>query len=162
MKTFIIAALTADGLIGKNSSHRSLNWRSKADSDFFISKTREAGIVVMGKNTFETMKRPMPDRVHIVYSHEAIDGVETTKASPAELLADIKKRGFNEVAICGGSSIYTLFMQANLVDTLYLTIEPQLFGSGVPLFTDELDTQLQLISTKQVNDTVLLEYNVVK
>ena len=164
MKTFLIVALTADGVIGKDSGHRSLNWRSDADSKFFIQKTKEAGVVVMGKNTFETMKRPMPNRLHYVYSNEKMEGegVETTTKNPAELLQDIEKLGYREGAICGGATICTMFMKAGLIATLYLTIEPRLFGEGVRLLTEDLDVELKLEAIEQVEDTVILEYKVKK
>jgi dihydrofolate reductase len=164
MITFIIAVLTADGLIAETQDQSSVIWRSKEDRNFFIEKTREAGVVVMGAKTFHTMRRPMPDRLHIVYSYEPIElpGVEVTSEKPEEVLRDLKKRGYKQVAICGGSTIFTMFMEAGLVDKLYLTIEPVLFGSGMTLFNKKFDPQkLELINMKKLGEnTVLVEYNV--
>ena len=51
-------------------------------------------------------------------------------------------------------------MKAGLVDTLYLTIEPILFGSGVGLFNESVEANLKLASFKNLSDTVvLLEYS---
>ena len=56
-----------------------------------------------------------------------------------------------------------MFMEAGLIDTLYLTIEPVIFGSGIHLFNKELDVKLQLQSMQKLNEqTVLLEYNVIQ
>lgn len=169
MKTFIIAALSADGFISKNVGHSSIKWRSKEDAKFFIAKTKEAGVVVMGSTTFNTMRRPMPGRLHFVYSYnpnsvQSIPGVvEVTRKEPAELLKDIETRGYGQVAICGGATIYTMFMEAGVVDELYLTIEPVVFGKGMNIFNKELDVRLKLKSTERMGgETVLLEYDVVK
>lgn len=161
MKTFIIAAITADGFIAKNASHTPLEWTSKEDKQFFSQRTKQAGVVVFGQNTYKTIGKPLPGRLNIVYSAEQYEGVETTQKPPEELLADLEKRGFKEAAICGGSAIYTMFMQAGVVDTLYLTVEPVFFGQGMNLFNKEIDAKLILKSMKKLGDTtMLLEYGV--
>ncbi len=163
MNVFLIAALSADGFIAKNPSHLSIDWTSKEDKQFFIERTKKAGVVVMGSATYETFMRPLKDRLNIVYSRsKAYEGVETTHKSPQDLITELKGRGYEEAAICGGASIYTLFMEANLIQTLYLTIEPVLFGQGVSLFTKPMDQKLLLVSSEKLNDqgTVLFEYSV--
>lgn len=159
MNTFIIAAMTADGFIARNAHHRA-DWTSKEDKAFFVERTKQAGVVIMGSNTFETFGKPLKNRLHIVYSkNKKYEGVETTSLPPAELLKQLEGRGYTEAAICGGATIYTMFMKAGLVDMLYLTIEPLLFGSGIPLFTEPLDVNLQLASSRTLADNViLLEY----
>ena len=171
MKVFIIAALTTDGFIAKNPGQSTLTWRSKGDRQFFIAKTKEARVVVMGLNTAKTSKRPMPDRLNIIYAKskeelphwKEFDGWEITQKDPTSLIQEISERGYDQVAICGGSTIYTMFMQAGVVDTLYLTVEPVLFGQGMALFNKELNAKLQLISSEKLGDnTILLEYAVIK
>lgn len=164
ISTFIIAALTADGLIAKNPQHASILWTSKEDKEFFNERTKEAGVVVMGLNTYETIGKPLKDRLNIIYSKDKqYEGVEITQKEPKALIEDLGKRGYREVAICGGSTIYTMFMQSGVVDKLYLTIESVVFGSGMRLFNKELNKNLQLVSAKKIGEeTVLLEYNVIK
>ncbi|MDP4007088.1 MAG: dihydrofolate reductase family protein [bacterium] len=163
MTTFIIAAITADGFIGKNSSHLA-DWTSKEDKRFFVEMTKKAGVVIMGQNTFETIGKPLPGRLNIVYSRDKQhEGVETTQKPAQELLDDLRGRGYQEVAIGGGATIYTMFLEQKLVDKLYLSIEPVLFGKGITLFNKEFDTKLELVSVKKLGEqTVLLEYNVLK
>ncbi|MEK7510116.1 MAG: dihydrofolate reductase family protein [Patescibacteria group bacterium] len=163
MKIFIIAALTADGFIAKNAAHTPMEWTSKADKLFFSQRTKQAGVVVFGQNTYETIGKPLPERLNIVYSRDkTYEGVEVTQKEPRELLQDLETRGYHEVAICGGATIYTMFMQAGVVDTLYLTIEPVLFGKGMTLFNKELDAKLQLVSMEKLGEhAVLLEYKVI-
>jgi len=162
MKTFIIAVLTADGLIAEGTDQLSTDWTSKEDRRFFRDRTKEAGVIVMGRNTYETIAKPLPDRLNVVYSEGEIEGVEVTKKDPAELLKDLEKRGFKEVAIIGGTTIFTMFMEAGLVDKLYLTIEPVVFGSGMTLFNKKFDAKkLKLVSMQKLGEeAVLLEYDV--
>jgi dihydrofolate reductase len=163
MKVFIIAALSADGFIARSEDDFSLAWTSKEDKKFFVERTKKAGVVVFGSKTYEMIGKPLKDRLNIVYSRsKKYEGVETTDKSPAELIKDLKQRGSSEVAICGGASIYTLFMKAKVVQEIYLTIEPIIFGNGIKLFNEKLDFKLELLKSKILNSqgTLLLHYKV--
>lgn len=166
MNCFIISCLTADGYIGKNSTHAAM-WTSKEDKKRFIELTKKAGVIVMGQNTWTTLGgKSLKDRLNIVYSPTSlppIEGMEVTTKSPEDLLKELDSRGFTEVAICGGSQIYTMFMKAGLVDTLYLTIEPIVFGDGMRLFKEDMDYKLHLEEcVKTEAGTLLLTYKVYK
>jgi dihydrofolate reductase len=167
MNCFIIAAMSADGCIARDPKAPSTVWTSKEDKKRFVELTRGARAVIMGQNTWFTLGgKALKDRLNIVYSPDPIPdlpaGVETTMQKPADLLAGLEKRGFEEVAICGGSQIYTMFMESGLVNKLYLTIEPVIFGDGIRLFKRPLDMRLKLIdSTKTDNGTLLQEYAVI-
>ncbi len=163
MKSFLIAALSADGFIARDSSSTSMSWTSKADKEFFKERTKQAGVIIMGSKTFETIGKPLPGRTTIVYtkSGKTYPGVETTNKAPAKLLEELEQRGFSEVAICGGASIYTLFAQARCLEKMYITVEPVLFGKGVPLFSEKLNLPISLVATKQLaGGSVLLEYDI--
>jgi dihydrofolate reductase len=168
MNVFIIAALTTDGFIGRDATHTSIDWTSVEDKHAFRAATKDAGVMVMGSRTFATINRSMPGRKIVVYTTHpqdlpVLDGVEATDKSPAELLRQLESEGYTQVAICGGSSVYTQFLQAGVVDELHLTIEPILFGKGVTLFNDTLDIKLELDRTKHLNQhTLQLVYRVVK
>jgi dihydrofolate reductase len=164
IKVFIVAAMTADGFIARDNSVPSTAWTSKVDKKRFSELSKRAGVVIMGSVTYETIGKPLPGRLNIVYipPGKTYEGVETTSKPPAELIADLEKRGFKEVAICGGSTIYTMFMKAGLVNSLYLTIEPVIFGSGTRLFKESLDAKLELVSSEKVDNSTLVEYNVLK
>ena len=107
MQAFIIAALTADGFIAKNPGHSTLTWRSQGDRQFFIGKTKEARVVVMGLNTAKTSKRPMPGRLNMIYANskdqlshwQEFSEWEITQKSPSDLLQELSERGYDKVAI---------------------------------------------------------------
>lgn len=162
MKTFIIAATTADGLIGQSAHHLSTRWTSHADKVFFTEITKKAGVVVMGRSTFDTIGRALPGRRTIVLTTRPLDveGVETTQESPKELVERLTKEGCAELAVCGGASVYAQFINADVVDEMYLTVHPILFGAGIPLLNEPLTEQLTLIETRSIgDDTVLLHYS---
>ena len=157
--------MSADGYIAKDAAHAAF-WTSKEDKKRFVELTKRAGVVVMGLNTYNTLGRPLKERVNIVYSPEKVADVgdhkvETTNKPPRELLADLAARGFKEVAICGGQQIYSMFMESGVVSKLYLTIEPIIFGNGMKLFNKDIHYQLTLKnSTQTEGGAILLEYNV--
>nr|AIA16820.1 Dihydrofolate reductase [uncultured bacterium]AIA16926.1 Dihydrofolate reductase [uncultured bacterium] len=119
----------------------------------------------MGSKTFATIGRALPGRRTIVYTSrpEAItaEGAEATSEAPAALIARLKKEGAAGLAVCGGASIYAQFMAAGVVDELYLTVVSKLFGTGVPLFGQELDVSLDLLACERLDEqTILLHYRV--
>lgn len=170
MKCFLIAAQTVDGFIAQDPTQVSTAWTSGSDKKWFSERTKEARVVVMGSTTFKTINRPLPGRLTVIYTRHpeefanfSADEVMTTDLAPAELLAELEAKGFTEVAICGGSSIYSQFLAAGVIDTLYLTIEPIIFGQGVALFSEKTETKLQLVDiTTLSEDTILLQYLVVR
>lgn len=164
MKVFIIAALTADGFIGRSSDHFP-DWTGKADKQFFTEVTKQAGLMIMGRSTYDTIGRPLPGRKTIVYTSRSIDNheVETTQLHPAELLTELEDQGYSEVAICGGQAIYDLFLASGLVDEVYLTIAPVLFGKGLTLAKTEVATSLKLLDVAKLDDdTIVAKYKVEK
>lgn len=162
MKVFVIATETADGFIAKDKSHSPFLWSSKEDKKHFIDMTKRAGVVVMGSETFKTLPHALKERTNIVYSRsQTFEEAETTSDEPAVLIEKLEKRGFKEVAICGGSTIYTMFLKARVVDTIYLTIEPILFGAGMSMLKEDLHVHLELVNHhKTEGGTLILEYKV--
>jgi len=166
MKTFIVAAISVDGFIAADIA-QSTDWTSKEDKKLFVELTRRAGVMIMGNNTFKTIGRALPDRKTIVYSRtipEMIpENVEFTSEDPSMLLKQLEIKGYNEVAICGGQSIYDIFLQAGAVDELYITVEPTIFGAGISLFKTAALHDLTLKECTNLNtNAVLLHYEVQK
>ena len=163
MKVFVIAAISVDGFIGPDHTHTSLEWTSKEDTKFFVARTKEAGAIVMGGTTYRTIGKALPGRRNVVYSRSPIDqeGIETTQESPQDLIARLEAEGHTELAVCGGQSVYDMFLQAGVVDELYLTVEPIVFGSGLPLTSASL--KLALLDTEKLNEnSIRLHYKVIK
>lgn len=166
MKVLLLAAMSADGFIGTDVAHRSLDWRSKEDAAFFIAKTKEAGVIIMGSVTYKTfhLKRAPPGRRLIIYTRhpEKIVGenVETTDEKPRELLERLQAEGHESVVLGGGATINKLFVDEGLVHEMYLTVEPVLFGQGVNLFSGNVNARLKLLSAANLGaDSVLLHYS---
>lgn len=162
-------AITADGKIAKSATHFA-NWTSGADKKMFVEKTKSAGVIIMGLTTYQTIGRPLPGRLNVVLTPEpeketSIPGsLEYTSQNPKELLEDLEKRNFFEAIIGGGATINGLFLKENLVDEIWLTVEPKIFGEGLNLFRGvEADLNLELLETVQLDKNVIqLKYKIIK
>lgn len=168
MKTVLIAAVTLDGKIAKSAYHN-VNWTSKEDKQFFRKETRKAGAVIFGSNTYKAIGKPMPRCLNIIMtrqpqkyaSKEQKNIIEFTSDAPKEILSNLTKRGFKKAIIGGGSAIYSLFLQANLIEEIYLTVAPKIFGKGISLFQDvEIDeVNWRLIDVGKLGEgEVLMKY----
>ncbi|MFH1711931.1 MAG: dihydrofolate reductase family protein [Patescibacteria group bacterium] len=167
MEVFIIAAVSVNGMIAEEKDQVSLDWTSKDDLQFFIEKTKEAGVVVMGRTTYETIGKPLKGRLNVVMTRHPedqvnIDGeLEWTSDPPEEIVKKLKLEGRQKVAICGGASIYSLFLHEGLVTDLYLTVEPVIFGNGTPLVSSLGRLDLQLIEHQKLGEqAVMLHYKI--
>jgi dihydrofolate reductase len=164
MRVLLIAAISLDGFIAR-SSHELVDWSSKEDKKLFVELTREAGVLVMGGITYRTIGRPLPHRRNIVYSHQLIDqeGVETTQEQPAALIARLEVEGYTALAVCGGQSVYDMFLRAGVVTDMYITVEPLIFGTGISLCNDELNLHASLKEQRKLNDnTLMMHYEVIR
>jgi riboflavin biosynthesis pyrimidine reductase len=93
---------------------------------------------------------------------ESLPGqVEWTTNAPKEILEDLKNRGYERVVIGGGAQIYSAFLEAGLVTDVYATIEPIVFGDGVPFVSGKLNQRLKFVESRMLNDSaVLMHYQV--
>ncbi len=119
----LIVAMTRERVIGKDNL---MPWHLPADLAYF-KQTTLGKPVVMGRNTFDSIGKPLPGRRNVIVStrlSEAPAGTELV-SSPADALALLKDEA--EVMIIGGGQLYAAFMP--LAHRLYLTrIEASLEG----------------------------------
>jgi len=167
MRIAILAAITVDGKIAR-SSEELADWTSKEDKRFFVSKTKEAGIMVMGRKTYETIGRPLPERLIIVMTRNAADyqdlpgEVEFTSDSPQQIVERLKNQGSEMLVVAGGGEVYRLFLEADLVTDMFLTVEPIIFGSGVNFLDTVKEKQLERILVEELGkESVLLHYKII-
>jgi dihydrofolate reductase len=164
MKVTMVMAMTLDGKIAKDDNHPA-DWTGKDDKQKFVEITKRAGVVIMGSKTFDTIGRALPDRRNIVMTRnrtrKSFDNLIFTDQAPDLILEGLAREGFSEVALIGGTQINSLFARAGLIDEIYLTIVPLLFGRGLSLFDHDTDTQLSLVNFEVISDqSLVLRYRV--
>jgi dihydrofolate reductase len=121
MKVALIAAFAQNLVVGINNS---LPWHLPEDLKYF-KRTTSGKAIIMGRKTYESIGRPLPNRTNIVISRNpdfSAEGVVIV-ASIEEAIKHAESvnmiNGVDEVMIIGGAAIY----QASLpmADRLYLT-----------------------------------------
>ncbi|WLS78313.1 type 3 dihydrofolate reductase [Erwinia pyri] len=118
----LIAAMAADRVIGMDNA---MPWHLPADLAWFKRNTLNKP-VIMGRRTWESVGRPLPDRLNIVISSQpsTAEGV-TWVASIEEALQAAGEA--EEVMVIGGGRIYEQFLAQ--ADKLYLThIDAEVVG----------------------------------
>lgn len=110
----LIVAVAENGVIGAGGS---IPWRLKTDQQRLKAITMNKP-VVMGRKTFESLRRPLPGRTNIVVTRDplyrASGAVVTTsfEAARAVALGDALRRFAGEIAVIGGAEIYAQWMEA--------------------------------------------------
>lgn len=172
MKVILVASITADGFIAKKSSQSSLDWTSREDTKFFIQKSKEAGYLIMGSKTFDTINTkhlPFKDRTIVVLTRSkkfeqfSQEEVRAESGSIQDICEKLNQEGVRELVLAGGSDIYTQFVKNNLVDEVFLTVEPVFFGEGIKLLNDEVELSMELIEVIDLSSqTKVLHFKVNK
>lgn len=159
-------AMTADGKIAKNSDHFP-DWTSKEDKKMFMAVTKEHGVVIMGDKTFFTFPKPLPDRLNVVFTllenPPKTKNVKWVTGEPEKVLAELEKEGYKSSILGGGTYMNSQFLKRKLIDEIWLTIEPKIFGDGLGIFGGDFNVDLKLLNVDKINeDAVVVKYKVLK
>ena len=111
----LIAAIGKNNELGKDNK---LVWNMPTDLEFFRKKT-SGHPVIMGRKTFESIGRPMPNRQNIVITRDKTylrHGVEVVHSLDEALRQAQSKQ---DIFIIGGEEIFKKAM--SIADRLYIT-----------------------------------------
>jgi len=164
MKIILMMAMTADGKIARSSDHFP-DWTSKEDKKYFFETTKRHGVVIMGESTFKTFPKPLPDRLNVVFALEKnppeTKDVKWVSGEPEKVLAELEKMGYESAILGGGANLNAQFLKKKLVDEIWLTIEPKIFGNGLGIFSGDFDEDLKLLNIEKINEnSVVVKYKV--
>ena len=155
----IIAAVSANGAIGKSGA---IPWDIPEDRAYFRRLTI-GNICIMGRVTYESIGRPLPDRINIVISSRkkfAADNLRTVSSLGEALkLAKncVKLSGRDmEIFICGGERLYREGL--SFADRLYLTeLDDEYDGDA---FFPEFDRNIFALKQRERKDGLALSFSV--
>jgi len=174
MKTILIFVSSLDGKVTRWGEPNVNTWSSHQDQDYYKKIRSGSRLIVMGSNTYMAEQAKASPDHHIVvlthhpdlYKNEAVAGqLEFCNETPEEVFMRFEKQGWEQMLVIGGPHVATSFLKAQLIDELWLTVEPRIFGKGDSFVTDEqLDVSLRLLSFEKVNEsgTLITKYEVVK
>lgn len=140
MKISIIVAAAENNVIGGENK---LLWHLPADLKFF-KETTSGHHILMGRKTYESIGKPLPNRVNIVLSQDANyvkDGIFVCK-SINEAISFAKNNKESELFIIGGGQIYE--KSISIADTIYLTKIDEVFSGDT--YFPELTSDWKLTS----------------
>lgn len=115
MNISMIAAIGKNNELGKDNK---LIWRLPEDLKYF-KRVTDGRTIIMGRKTFESLPKLLPNRKHIVLSSS------NTFPSEVEVYKNIKELlnkiqlSKEEIFVIGGGSVYEQFLE--YANSLYLT-----------------------------------------
>lgn len=117
----LVVAIDNDCNIGKNGQ---IPWKCPEDMKHFKTLTTN-GVVIMGRKTYESIGRPLPNRTNIVISKAGLTNCpETVKvfSSPLDVVryCDKNERG-KEWFVIGGAEIYNWFWDNGYIGKAHVT-----------------------------------------
>lgn len=122
MKLALIVAYAQNRVVGIENR---LPWHLPEDLKYFKQVTTGKA-VIMGRKTYESIGRPLPNRLNIVISRNPqfiADGVEVVSSLEAAIERATEYNHTNnqdEIMVIGGAAIYELALP--LADKLYITL----------------------------------------
>lgn len=122
MRIAMIWAMANNGVIGRQNK---LPWHLPNDLKYFKRLT-SGKTVIMGRKTYESIGRPLPNRINIVITRAKdfhAEGIKVVNSLPAALelaAAETLIAGAEEVIVIGGAEIYKLCLP--LAERLYVTL----------------------------------------
>ncbi|OIO76562.1 hypothetical protein CO024_01310 [Candidatus Gracilibacteria bacterium CG_4_9_14_0_2_um_filter_38_7] len=149
----LIAAMADNRVIGIEGK---LPWHLPEDLQNFKRLTT-GGTIVMGRKTYDSIGRPLPNRRNIVLSSQSFEkeGIEVRHSIP-EMLEVLEKDGIDKVFIIGGQKIYEEFLNKNLIDEVLLSkISGDYNGDA---FLVEFEKNFDEISRQQFETFVCIRY----
>ncbi len=161
---------TINGIIAKHDD--SADFITPAESASYVAAVKSAGALVIGRRTYEILSTQPEFQEFLKAGVEIVavsrsdfslkDPSHTVAHSPQEALGLVTD--FQEVIVAGGGKLDAAFLDANLIDEIYLDIEPAIVGEGIALFNGATaDKQLKFLGSKKFgDDEIQLHYAVVK
>lgn len=171
LKVTLIMVMSVNGIVAQKPIENSFEWNSEADRIQFLEKVRDIGSVIMGANTYRSIggKPYKGVSFNVLTNHpdrfEAQEGVRFRSGNIATIHSGLKNEGVETIALLGGPTTNRQFLEANLVDDIYLTLEPTLLPGNLRIVENlSLSCPLQLNGIKTLNEqkTLLLHYTVLK
>ena len=154
----LIVAAAENGAIGKNNQ---LPWNIPEDLKYFKAVT-SGKTVIMGRKTFESIGRPLPQRRNLVISRRADfkpAGVEVFASLADALAAGAQQAGVQEeVFVVGGGEIYRESLPQ--IKRAYVTEIHQAIEGDAFFPLDQVKKEFQLVSRKDFSNPVPFSFMV--
>jgi len=160
-------AISLNGMIARGNDDTS--WITQDEWNSYSAAVRRAGALIIGRRTYNILtKQPefseFKDVKLVVVSKK-----EPPKlVSPKHLIAESPKKAleilkdFKIVVVAGGSILNNYFLEENLIDEIFIDVEPIIISDGIPLFKGRsFEKNLELLGQKKISEyEIQLHYKV--
>ena len=154
---------TLDGKVGvKKPNYWPIG--SSVDHQVLLELRSFADCLIHGKNlarqfgeqTKKSLKEHHPNLPYLIANRDL-----------KKLVSDIYQKGYRKVLVEGGPTLLASFLKEDLLDEIFLTISPKIFGSQKDmtltlaegyLFPPSKIKKFKLISVRELGDEVFLRY----
>lgn len=151
MAIIAIVAVDKNLAIGKGGK---LPWHYSADVKFF-KQTTTGNAIVMGYTTYESIGRPLPNRVNIVLSRSRqIDNADVKIMGSVDEVTEFARGYEGDVFIIGGAQVYQSF--ADVIDKWLVTEVPIEVEGADTFLSEKLWDGFELTDTYELDDDGLV------
>ena len=162
MHVVLHLAVSQDGFIARTDGDS--DWVSPVDGKLFDKRARDAGCLVVGNTTFKQYKGtiyPVANVFNIVMSaseHGEDDGVVYVM-TPQQAIEVASERGYGTLLVAGGGKTSAAFLDAGLVDEIFLSIHPIQLHEGIKSPGDlHADPRYTLAQVKNLEEGIIEEH----
>lgn len=126
-----------------------LPWHKPEDMRRFKELTTNQ-TVLMGKRTYDSLGKPLPNRENIVLSTSQIKGVKTISS-----IDEVRELNLDKLFVIGGEQTYRQFI--NQADVIKLTLIYQSYKGDS--YFPSIPTYYTLTKSKSFEDMIFLTYH---
>lgn len=148
----LIVATSLEGAIGKDNK---MLWHLPKELKFFKETTLHKPIL-MGRKTYESLGRPLPNRTNIILTRQQdfkLEGCEVVHTVEEAL----QKYSKEDLMVIGGGEVYKQFLPH--ADVVYLTVVDVNITNADAYFPELNKAQFELISSHNEQKDDKNEYN---
>jgi dihydrofolate reductase len=138
-------AMSLDGYIARPDGAVDFLVMDKETSKIMTEFFATIDTAIMGRKTIEASMRmtggsynsPVPMATYVfsrTWPAGKRDNFEVVDESPAALIRKLREESGKDLFVMGGGELGRAFLEADLVDELFLGIAPVLLGQGIPAF----------------------------
>lgn len=161
-KLIMKMSISVDGFVGGPNGEKDWVFKSsdEASRAWSVGKISEAGLIIMGRKSFEEMApywptatgpfaAPMNEIPKAVFTQKGFE-VSSAFSSPAtaswatarvfdgdlaESIKQLKQEPGKPIVAIGGAGFMRSLIGTGLIDEYHLAIHPTVLGAGLPIFT---------------------------
>jgi dihydrofolate reductase len=143
-KVILGLGISLDGYIARPDGAVDFLFMPKDYQPRWAKFFRRIDTAIMGRKTYDVGKKLSGGKIDTMGIKTYVmsktlppgerEGLVFTRESAPQLVRQIRTRPGKDIWMMGGGELTRVFLEADLIDELYLGIVPTVIGEGIPLF----------------------------